>query len=120
MSYSLVKVYAPIQSEGVQQTLFMECLHASLDNLNITTVIMGGDFNAQLQFLNNQNEGDNQSCARPLPSHGVNYADKVQALLDQYELSDAWRYVHPHKKEARFIGVITVPIWTIGLYQTTC
>lgn len=58
-SLTLVNVYAPTQNEGIEQTSFLENINSVLDELEISDLFMGGDFNIHTPSISYPSSQDN-------------------------------------------------------------
>lgn len=100
---TLINVYAPTQSEGIEQANFIEQLNSNLENLEITEVYLGGDFNISIPHI----LPDATPISPPPDSHTrasnrATYLARIKALTCQYNISNAWTYKFPHSKTATF------------------
>lgn len=81
---TLVNLYAPTQSEGASQAEFMTKLNSELQDLEISDLFIGGDFN--IQIPNSHTEYNDTSRGT---SNRTIYVHQIMDVLSQYELSDA-------------------------------
>lgn len=65
----------------------MNNIHSVLDSLEVNNIIMGGDFNTQL---------DSSTTTRDV------YPKALEALLEEYSLVDVWRRKNPSSKRGTF------------------
>lgn len=106
-SLTLVNVYAPTQSEGTEQITFIERLNATLDGLEISDILMGGDFNISLHHtsgvhVNSSPQAGISSETQPRLATRATYLASINDLLNQYSISNAWTYKFPASKKPTF------------------
>lgn len=94
---TLINVYAPTQSEGSEQASFLERLNTAVDELEISDVFMGGDFNIHIPSNSEQSEVNLRSS-----SHRATYINRIQAFLSQYDIADVWSYKFPLSNSPTF------------------
>lgn len=80
---TLINIYAPTQLEGIEQALFFERLNNVVDDLEVSDIFMGGDFNIHIPRNSETPEGN----IRP-SSHRATYIARIHAFLNQYNISD--------------------------------
>lgn len=103
-SLTLINVYAPTQSEGTEQSNFLENLNSTIDDLEISDVLMGGDFNIHIHQNSGQSaRGSHLGDSNPRSSsQRSRYITSIHALLDQYHLADAWLHKFPRANRSTF------------------
>lgn len=84
---TLANLYAPTQSEAKDQDLFIGKVDETLATLEVQNLLLGGDFNIQLD-RKNKDKGRRSS-------HVESYAAKIKSLLEDYSLEDIWRSRNP-------------------------
>lgn len=101
---SLANIYAPTQNEGIEQSNFLERFNSTLDNLEVTNIFLGGDFNTHIPLTYDRTSPDlNQSGdALRHSSHRATYWARINALLNQYDISDAWLHKYPNSNRFTF------------------
>ena len=80
--FTLCNIYGP----NVDNTTLMNQLHEELIASDSENLIVGGDFNFVLD--------DSHDAKNRMPSHPQS-KDKLNQIIDDLELSDAWRISHP-------------------------
>lgn len=93
---TLANIYAPTQSEARQQEQFMGSLEESLADMEITSLFLGGDFNVQLDETSQGRSHPRRSAELQL------YINRIQAILEDYTLTDLWRAKNPSSSRVTF------------------
>lgn len=86
---TLANLYAPTQSEAREQDAFFDGLDQKLANIEVHTLLVGGDLNVQLDR--------NQKNQNRLSTHTDAYIGKIKTLLEVYNLTDLWKTKIPHQ-----------------------
>lgn len=87
--YVIGSLYAPTADAPEEQSLFMDRLEEGLAELNSVHVILGGDLNVALDPAK-----DRRADTRP-GTYGEIMRRRVRHLMDEMDLTDAWRYRNP-------------------------
>lgn len=95
--FTLINVYAPTQNEGSVQGDFMTRLNSAMQDIEITDLLIGGDFNIQI-FSNSPPS----TCPSRSPSNRATYLAHITDMLSQYDLSDVWSHRHPGSNKPTF------------------
>lgn len=93
-TFTLANLYAPTQSEAREQDTFISKVDQFLADIEVHTLLMGGDMNVQLDRYD-ANQGRHSS-------HVDAYVDKIRALNDNYSLSDIWKTKFPTSTRGTF------------------
>lgn len=83
---TLANLYSPTQSEARAQDQFIGKVDETLANMEIHTLLLGGDLNVQLD--QNKNQGRRSS-------HSDSYTARIQSIIEDYTLEDIWRSKNP-------------------------
>lgn len=90
----MVNVYAP----NVDDTSFLNRLFSQLPDLNSYQLILGGDFNCWLDPLLDRSSSN--------PSTVNRSANVINGFLNDFGVSDIWRFMHPNLKEFSFFSPV--------------
>lgn len=90
---TIANLYAPTQSEAADQDLFIGQVDATLANLEIHSLLIGGDLNIQL-------DSDNPQFKRS--QHSRSYAAGIKSLMEDYVLEDIWKTKNPSNSRGTF------------------
>lgn len=93
---TLINIYAPTQSEPRQQDQFIGSLEESLADLEITILLMGGDFNTQLDEISSGTSHSNRHSQSQI------YANRIISILEEYALTDIWKNKNPTSNRGTF------------------
>lgn len=89
---TLANVYAPTQSEAREQDTFSAYVDETLANLEVQTLLIGGDFNVNLD-----------RCANTRLAAGTeSYIARIKSLLEVYMLEDIWKLKNPLSTRGTF------------------
>lgn len=91
---TLGNIYAPTNNELSNQLALLDRICRLISDLEIQNLIIGGDFNTQLDVLSSPNY--TASSAKD------SYTRQIGVLLDDYNLIDVWRRKHPNNKRGTF------------------
>lgn len=91
---TLANLYAPTQSEPREQDQFLSSIDEILGRMEIHTLFLGGDFNAQL-------DGHGKDPVRR-STHLTSYVEKIKSLMDDYSLEDVWGCKNPKSTRGTF------------------
>ena len=90
--YYIINVYAPVGSKHSEQLKFLDSLNTHLSELKDLNIIMGGDWNTVLNFeMDRKGGSDNLRHSK--------YSDNLKILMEEFDLSDCWRLLHPNKRK---------------------
>lgn len=92
---TIANIYAPTQSESREQVSFISECERVLANLDIHTLLLGGDFNTQLALTTQGEE-------RILITNGSMYRTQIQSIMSDYALTDIWGAKNPQSKRGTF------------------
>lgn len=84
---TLINVYAPTSNDHSGQSALLNNLYTVLNNMEVHNIIIGGDFNTQLDMLQSANEG---------------FSRELDVLLEEYNLVDIWRRKNPTNTRGTF------------------
>ena len=87
IEYCLINVYCPTQDHEKNQLDFLDALQTNIEANIDKKIIIGGDFNLCLKEIDKSN-----------PSKRSKARDKLNNVMDQYDLLDIWRLQHPEIK----------------------
>lgn len=96
--WTLVNIYAPTSNEPVNQSAVMAKVYNHLANLEIHSMVIGGDMNVQLDGHNISSEPHTATTLGPRNE----YVCQIQAILEEYNLTDIWKVKHPTSKKGTF------------------
>ena len=82
--YILVNIYAPTIDKRTEQADFGSFLFSKLEKYLGCNIIVGGDFNINIQKLKNSTK-----------SYQANYDDHILNIIEILDLIDIWRLQHP-------------------------
>lgn len=91
---TLANLYAHTQSEAKDQDSFLDKLDQTLANIEVHTLLLGGDLNVHLD-LYNRKQGRRST-------HIDAYIAKIKALLEDYGLTDIWKDKYPSSNRGTF------------------
>ena len=90
--FTIVNVYAPVQSQPKQQLEFINILKQKIEALNCETCLFGGDFNfyisPELDKLDSMSISNNNES----------YRQEIIQMLDTLDMVDAYRILYPHTR----------------------
>lgn len=95
---TLLKVYAPTRSEHREQLQMTSNLQENLADMEIQSLIMAGDFNIQMD----DHDSMDQHVSIHRQSTTDSYTTRLQSLLEDYHLVDAWRRKNPKSTRGTF------------------
>lgn len=95
---TLVNIYAPTGNEPANQSSLLTRVQNHLSELEIQTLIMGGDFNVQMD-IDPPKAGSNSS-GKTTARDG--YLNQIKDILDDYNLVDVWKNKNPMSKKGTF------------------
>lgn len=84
---TLANLYVPTQNEAKDQDSFLGKLEQTLANIEVHTLLLGGDLNVQLDRY------DKKQSRRS--THLDAYVAKIKSLLEDYSLTDIWKAKYP-------------------------
>lgn len=96
--WTLVNIYAPTSNEPANQSAVLAKVYNHLANLEVQSLIIGGDFNIQMDEDNRSSE---PHIARGSTSRNE-YLNQIHAILEEYNLTDIWKAKHPTSKKGTF------------------
>lgn len=96
---TLANIYAPTQSEGREQDNFIDDIEEVLAGLEIHSLFMGGDFNINLDQIQNENSVDVEGRRN---NRRRVYAMRLNDLLSEYGLTDLWKNKNPLNTRGTF------------------
>lgn len=99
---TLVNIYAPTADQPDNQTKFLEDLENLLHDLDISNLILGGDFNCCLDPSSDKFHRDNPSNSHDSSSPATGARLALRALLEEFAISDVWRMLHPTARQFTF------------------
>lgn len=86
---TLVNIYASTSNDPVRQETLLDRVYKILADLEIHTLIIGGDINVQLDPQDpSSNNNSSQTPGREL------YPNQIKALLEDYNLVDVWKRMY--------------------------
>lgn len=88
--FTFLNIYAPTQSQSRDQDDFIQKVGQTLDNLEITDLFVGGDFNTQLHLGSHSSTSSNS------------YSSGINSLMKDYSLSDLWQEKFPSNHRGTF------------------
>lgn len=91
--FVLVNVYFPTSGYKVNQLKLIDFIAGKLNDYVDSKIILGGDFNVQLDTLSNGNKMSNSAVKSSLNN-----------LVDNFLLVDVWRVAHPNKTQFTWRG----------------
>lgn len=91
---SMVNLYAPTQSEAKEQNQFLGAVDEALANIEVHSLLLGGDLNVHLD----RNDADQRRRSTSTAS----YIEKINALMEDYNLGDVWRAKNPSSTRGTF------------------
>ena len=91
--YILCNVYCPVSSAETEQLNTLDKLNTELLDYINDKLIICGDWNVTMN-----NQLDKKSEAINLCTN-ITYREHLKNFLNEYEMSDCWRVVHPGKKQ---------------------
>lgn len=91
---TLANLYAPTQGEAKEQDAFLDKLDQTLANIEVHTLLLGGDLNVHLDKYD-QNKGRRSA-------HVDAYVAKIKTLLEDYSLADVWKNKYPTNTRGTF------------------
>lgn len=97
-SLTLVNIYAPTNNEPTNQAALLTKVYGWLTTLEIQNIILGGDFNIQLDSIPPHSDS---SIPRPTTTSD-SYLYQLQILVDDYNLVDVWKKKNPNSKRGTF------------------
>ena len=83
--YILVNIYAPTIDKRMEQADFGSFLFSKLEKYLGCNIIVGGDFNINIQKFKNSTK-----------SYQANYDDHILNIIEILDLVDIWRLQHPN------------------------
>lgn len=96
-TYLLANIYAPTQDHPTEQTDLIDFLEEQVMDFGEVNLICGGDFNLCMNT-----DLDRASRSTGNTARGSLYKERVLALMETLQLSDAWRQLHPKMKRFSF------------------
>ena len=86
---TLVNIYAPTRDRLAQQITFLAEMRDILQNLASKDLIIGGDFNTNL----------NNEIGKKGGTHEIysSYTKNLKSFIEEYKLTDIWRLRHPNE-----------------------
>lgn len=111
---TVANVYAPTQSEAREQEHFISRVDQELNNLEISELYIGGDFDTKFQ-------------ARSDPNFTTTYTEGIQNILDEFQLADVWKEKNPTITRGTFhrasyttrLDYWFIPAWTTSQTSTS-
>lgn len=88
---TITNIYAPTQNFVHQQIELVSHLQDQLGKLEIRTLLLGGDFNVKLD----DQQTSRTQTSNPLTPTRDSYYNLIQSLLEEYNLVDTWKKLHP-------------------------
>lgn len=96
VTYVVGSLYAPTADAPDEQNRFMDSLEEKMATLHPINTILGSDLNVALDPVQDRNNN-----ARS-PTYGDVMRQRVHTLMEQTDLTDAWRYRNPAVKKFTF------------------
>ena len=89
LKLTFINLYAPTKDHTVDQICFLTELNKILETNTSKNLIIGGDFNTQLNIIMDKKGGRKENQSR--------YSKYLESLMDEYRLIDIWRLRNPNK-----------------------
>jgi len=84
------------KAPNVDNVGFLKGFFSSLPDLSSNSLILGGDFDCWLDPVLDQSSSN--------PGIMSNSVSLIQSFLDNYGVTEIWRYLHPNKREYLFFS----------------
>lgn len=94
--YNTMVVLANVYAPNVDDVGFLNGFFSSLPDLSSYSLILGGDFNCWLNPVLDRSSSN--------PGIMSKSASLIQSFLDNYGVTEIWRYLHPNKREYSFFS----------------
>jgi exonuclease III len=91
--FLLCNVYAPVSSSENEQIRLLQQLSHQLSEYKEHNLILGGDWNVVLDPTIDKKSKRSTICTNQ------KYNDLLKRFLEEYELMDCWRLLHPNQKK---------------------
>lgn len=95
-TYLIGSLYAPTADAPDEQSQFMDTLEENLTSFCSVNVILGGDLNVALCPTKDSNSSTSSS------SYGEGMRRRIYAMMEDADLTDAWRYKNPSSRQYTF------------------
>lgn len=89
-------VFANVYAPNVDDVGFLKGFFSSLPDLSSYSLILGGDFNCWLDPVLDRSSSN--------PGIMSKSASLIQSFLDNYGVTEIWRYLNPNKREYSFFS----------------